>query len=73
MRRRVQCACPGMLTEAMIRTMPRLTDEKITVEENRNRSEMAKQSAEHLSDLRRFQTPLQSLRLIGEDLGPLVH
>jgi hypothetical protein len=70
--RRVQFACPGVLTPSMERSL-NMSDESIGREDSRQRSELKRQAALHLSDLRReMVTPLQSLWLKGEDVGRLV-
>lgn len=75
MRRRVRCVCPGMLSASVEREMAcrGLTDSKIAFEEDRQRTEMVQQCEAHLRDLKNaFPQKLQSLRLVGEDVNPLI-
>ena len=63
-----------MLTPAMLRsgTLRWITDESITAEDVKERTRDRIACALHLADCCEHQrAKLQSLRMVGEDLGPL--
>ena len=63
-----------MLTDAMTHELQGrgITDESITLEEQRLRARLKEQAALHLQDLKNaYQQKLSTLPMVGEDAGPL--